>query len=207
MAGEPYNEIVYKAAEKLIASTFGGGGTPNADGSIDVGGADGATRATTANPLPTSSQGFGFSPTVNVTPAAAGYGAGDILQGALTLASAGPTAGGKLVILGARLLIPITAVPSAMTTFFLHLYSVTPPSALADNAVWDLPSGDRASYLGSVALGNPVDVGSTLYVETTGINKPITVASGGSLFGYLVTTGAYTATAVPYVVTLDIAQL
>lgn len=52
MAGEPYNEVVYKAAEKLIASTLGGGGTPNADGSIDVGGVDGTTRASNTNPFP-----------------------------------------------------------------------------------------------------------------------------------------------------------
>jgi hypothetical protein len=79
---------------------------------------------------------------------------------------------------------------------------VTPPSALADNAAWDLPSGDRASYVGSIALGTVVDVGSTLYVEQTGLTKQIIVPAGGSLFGYLVTNGAFTATAAARVVTL-----
>jgi hypothetical protein len=171
---------------------------------VGAGTAATATRVTYASDgatIPVA--GLAYSPTVTVTPAAGAYGAGDVLQGALTLASAGPTGGGKTVILGARLLIPITAVPSGMTTFTLHLYSITPPSALADNAAWNLPSGDRASYLGFVNLGTPVDLGDTLYVETNSINKPLTVPSGGSVFGYLVTVGAYTATNVGYVVTLD----
>jgi len=65
-----------------------------------------------------------------------------------------------------------------------------------------LPSGDRASYVGSIALGTVVDVGDTLYVEQTGLTKQITVPAGGSLFGYLVTNGAFTATAAARVVTL-----
>jgi hypothetical protein len=152
--------------------------------------------------------GGGFSPTNTFTATAAtNYTAGAVIQGARTLANAGPNAGGRMVILGARLLIPITAVTSGMTSFTLQLYSVTPPSALANNTTWDLPSGDNASYLGSVALGTPVDLGSTLYVETFGINKPLTVPSGGSVFAYLVTTGAYTAAAAAYTVTLDLAVL
>ena len=90
--------------------------------------------------------------------------------------------------------IDVTAVPSGMTSFNLHLYSVTPPSALGDNAAWDLPSGDRASYLGYISLGTPVDVGSTLYVQTTQVNKHVKLA-GTSLFAYLVTVGAYTPSA------------
>jgi len=52
MAGEPFNEIAYKAYEKIIASTLGGGGTPNADGSIDIGGLNNTSVATLANPFP-----------------------------------------------------------------------------------------------------------------------------------------------------------
>jgi hypothetical protein len=64
---------------------------------------------------------------------------------------------------------------------------------LGDNAAFDLPSGDRASFLGYVDLGLPADLGSTLYVETNVVNKQLTL-SGTSLFGYLVTNGAYTPT-------------
>jgi hypothetical protein len=68
---------------------------------------------------------------------------------------------------------------------------VTPPSALADNDPFDLPAGDRAAYLGSINVGTPVDLGSTLYVAQDGINKQVTLASS-NLYGYLVTAGAYT---------------
>ena len=62
---------------------------------------------------------------------------------------------------------------------------------------------DRASYLGYVDLGAPVDLGSTLYVETTQVNKQVSVPPTGSLFGYLVTIGAYTpASADVHVITL-----
>lgn len=125
------------------------------------------------------------------------YTAGDVIgsdtsaSSALEFVNVAPTGGGDVLITSAELRIDLTAVPSGMTTFSLHLYSVTPPSAYADNAVWDLPSGDRASYLGFIDLGSPVDVGSTLWVELQGINKQVT-AAGTSIFGYLRTNGAYT---------------
>lgn len=100
-----------------------------------------------------------------------------------------------------------TALISGETSYTLHLYNVTPPSALGDNAAFDLPSGDRASYLGNISLGVPVDLGSTLYVEQNGVNKQIKL-SGTSVFAYLVTVGAYTpASAAVHKVTLNAVQL
>lgn len=122
------------------------------------------------------------------------YTAGDVVgatAAAITFSAIG-TASKPLLITDATLRLDVASIPSGMTSFRLHLYSVTPPSALADNAVWDLPSGDRASYLGYIDLGAPVDVGSTLYVQQSGVNKLITLGASTSLFGYLVTNGAYT---------------
>lgn len=122
---------------------------------------------------------------------------------ALTFPSIGPAGGGEVFITTAQFEIDITAVVSGMTSFRLYLYNLTPPSALGDNAAWDLPAGDRASFVGYVDLGTPVDLGSTLYVETLQINKQVTVPSGGSLFGYLVTIGAWTpASATVFKITL-----
>lgn len=118
------------------------------------------------------------------------YTAGDVVGGALTFSSIGPSAG-AIMINSSELELDIAAVPSGMTSFTLYLYSVTPPSALADNAPWDLPAGDRASFLGSLALGTPVDLGSTLYVIVGAIGKQIRLASA-NVFGYLVTTAGYT---------------
>jgi hypothetical protein len=147
-----------------------------------------------------SVQGFGYSVAVSLTRTndTNVYAANDVIgaatgsTAALTFASIGPAGGGKVFLTTAQLEVDITAVVSGMTSFRLYLYNVTPPSALGDNAAWDLPSGDRASFLGYVDLGTPVDLGSTLYVETLQINKQVTVPSGGSLFGYLVTIGTWT---------------
>ena len=135
------------------------------------------------------------------------YAANDIIgaatgsTAALTFATMGASAG-RILLTSCALEIDLTAVISGMTSFRLYLYNVTPPSALGDNAAFDLPSGDRASYLGYIDLGTPVDLGSTLYVENNGINKQIKL-SGANLFGYLVTIGAYTpSSADVFVITL-----
>lgn len=125
------------------------------------------------------------------------YGANDVLgpatgsTAAITFPTMGPAAGGEVMITSVTFERDATALISGETSYDLHLYSITPPSALGDNVAFDVPSGDRASYLGKMSLGTPVDLGSTLYVQTDGINKQITLASG-SLFGYLVTVGTYT---------------
>ncbi len=136
----------------------------------------------------------GYVSSATFTPAAAAYAANDIMEGAKTFSLIGPSTGGAILITNTRLRVDDSAVQSGETSYTLHLYTVTPPSALADNAAWNLPSGDRASYVGSIALGTVVDVGDTLYVEQTGLTKQITVPAGGSLFGYLVTNGAFTVT-------------
>lgn len=102
-----------------------------------------------------------------------------------------PSTGGEIMITSVALEADATAVISGEAGYRLHLYNVTPPSALGDNAPWDLPSGDRASYLGFVDLGQPVDLGSTCYVEVNCINKQIKAATG-NIFAYLVTLGPYT---------------
>lgn len=139
------------------------------------------------------------------TPTAAAYGAGDIIEGAKAF-DFGAMLGGLVEIKSASLLISHTAVISGETTYRLHLYNVTPPSALADNAVWDLPAGDRASYLGYVDFAQVVDLGSSVFIATDNINKVIQVAGaagGGLVYGYLVTVGAFTATAAARTVTLN----
>lgn len=126
------------------------------------------------------------------------YAANDILgaatgsTAALSFANLGQS-GGEITITSAELEIDAGAAISGETSYLLHLYNGTPPSALGDNAAFDLPTGDRASYLGSISLGTPVDLGSTLYIGNDNINKQVKL-SGTGLFGYLVTVGAYTPT-------------
>lgn len=161
------------------------------DSSVAIVGADGSVASF-----------GGYISSATATAVAEAYSAGDVIQGALTFANIAPATGGSILISNTRLRVDATAVQSGETSYTLQLYSATPPSALANNAAWDLPSGDRAVYVGAIALGTVVDLGSTLYVEQTGLTKQITVPAGGSLFGYLVTNGAFTATAAARVVTL-----
>jgi hypothetical protein len=141
------------------------------------------------------SSGFGSGPVSTQRPNdTTAYTAGDVVGGVITFPTMAPAAGGEIVITSAMLRINDTALISGEASYRLHLYSATPPSALADNAPWDLPAGDRSVYLGYVDLGTPVDVGSTLYVKTDQINAQMK-AAGASLFGYMVTNAAYTPSA------------
>lgn len=133
------------------------------------------------------------------------YTAGDVVgatAAALTFSNIGPR-DSEMLVTSTELLIESSAVISGETSYRLHLYNMTPPSALADNAAFDLESGDRDAYLGAIDLGTPVDRGATLYVRQDIINAQIRVGGTSSIFGYLETVGAYTpASARVYRVTL-----
>lgn len=121
------------------------------------------------------------------------YAAGDVVGGVIEFGPLGaPRA--TVMVLSASLRIDASAVIASETSYTLHLYSATPPSALADNAAWDLPAGDRSVYLGSIDLGTPADLGSTLWVETHTIQKVMKL-DGADVFGYLVTDAGHTPTA------------
>ena len=160
-------------------------------------GSDGVT--TWAPVVATTPAGSGRLSSVSITRPAntTPYTAGDVIgngaggAAALEFTSVGAS-GGMIMIIGADLECDIAAVPAGMGNMRLHLYSVTPPSALADNAAFDIPSGDRASYLTQIDLGTPVDQGSTLYVPAiTPMAVPVQLA-GTSLFAYLMTAGGFT---------------
>jgi len=162
------NEVERKAFDKIIN---GGSGASTDPGYVISGGYD--VPVTITRPA-------------NQTP----YTAGDVVGGAFEIPLIGRATSSIMITTG-ELEIDVSAIPSGMTSFRLYLYNVTPPSAIADNAAWDLPSGDRASFLGYVDLGTPVDLGSTLYVRADQINAQFRTVTT-SLFGYLVTAGAYT---------------
>jgi hypothetical protein len=182
-------------AGSLVDWTTGTAGSP-AGGVQSVQGVSGGT------PAPVTSVGYDVSTTF--TAATTAIDAGDVLgasAAALTFTAVGPSAG-SIVITGVQYLIPLNAIPANMTSFRLHLYNVTPPSALASGAAWDLATGDQASYLGFIDLGSPVDMGTTLYCEANGINKQVRLSSA-NIFGYLVSNGgSWTPTAIIHKITL-----
>lgn len=135
----------------------------------------------------------GYSVKVSVTrPAnATPYTAGDVFGGAFEIPLIGPV-GATILIRSVEFEYDVAALPSGMTTCKLALFNVTPPSAIADNGVWtEIPSGDRAAWLGEVPLGTLVDRGATLYIESTGIDKQVKLVTS-SLWAYNITAGGFT---------------
>jgi len=124
------------------------------------------------------------------------YTAGDVIGGTggsaiITLPSIGPS-GGYVLFQSVRLLIGNTSVPSGMAGFRLHLYTAS-PTAIADNAAFDLASGEVANYAGYIDLPTPQDLGSTLFTQADYPGTLIKLASAStSLFAELETRGAYT---------------
>ena len=124
------------------------------------------------------------------------YTAGDVVgdtggSAIISLTSAGPTAG-YVIIQSVSLVFSDSAIPSGMGGFRLHLYSAS-PTAIADNAVFDLVSGERATYMGFVDLPTPADFGSSLYTQTDYPGRLIQLAAASTtLFVELETRGAYT---------------
>lgn len=108
-----------------------------------------------------------------------------------TFSSVAPS-GGRVIVLGADLTINLTAVTSGMTSFRLHLYNSS-PTAILDNAAFDLVSGDITKHVGFIDLGVVVDYGSMIFTQAYNVNMPVALAaSSTSLYGELVTVGAYT---------------
>lgn len=141
----------------------------------------------------------GFSASATFTPAATSHAAGDVNGGAQSFALGTPS-GRTVRIVSATLRINSATIET--TAWRLHLFSITPPSALADDAAFLLPAGDLASYLGYVDFAQIVDMGDTLYIETTNIQKQVTL-TGTGLFGYLVNGTTLTPAAVAHIVTLN----
>ena len=141
----------------------------------------------------------GISASGTFTPAASSHTAGDVNGAAATFDLNAPPSS-VFEIQSVSLMIETGTIET--TAWTLHLYSVTPPSALADDSVWDIPSGDRASYLGSLAIAQVVDVGATLYIEAHNYNKRVQLAASGDLFGYLVNGTTLTTQAVAHTIKL-----
>ena len=142
--------------------------------------------------------GMGYTASATFTPAASSHTAGDC-NGAAAQFSFGAPSACLFMITDAEL--EIDGGTAEATAWRLYLYNATPPSATADDGVWDLVSGDRSAFLGYIDLGTAVDLGSTQWVENHGVNKTVKL-SGTSVFGYLVNLTTLTPAAVGHIVKL-----
>ena len=167
-------------------------------------GADGQGQTVSSdNPLPVNMNvsltvgGKTYHSTVSFTRPAntTAYAAGDVVgSGASaihTLSSAGPS-GGSVLVQSMELFIGSTALPAGMGGFRVHLFSAS-PTAIADNAVFNLISADRPHYRGYVDLGTPQDLGDTLFAQADYIGRLVKLAAAStSLFAEIEPRGGYT---------------
>lgn len=166
----------------------------------------------TGNPVPVSDgsssltvDGKGYRSTVSITRPSntTGYTAGDVIgiadsgtpanagSAIHTLTNIGPS-GGFILLQSASLVFSDSTVISGMAGFRVHLYSAS-PTAILDNAVFDLASGERATYMGYFDLPTPVDLGSTIYTQVDSIGRMVKLAAAStSIFAEIETRGTYT---------------
>lgn len=193
----------------------------NSDGflKVDIAGAtlsvtaDGVEiKNDTGNPVPVSDNsssltvdGKGYRATVLVTRPSntTAYASGDVIGVAdggtpanpgsaiHTLTSMGPS-GGYVLIQSAALIFSDSTVISGMGGFRVHLYS-SEPTAILDNAAFDLLSADHAKYMGYFDLPTPVDLGSTIYSQVDSIGRQVKLATASTtIYAEIETRGAYT---------------
>jgi hypothetical protein len=141
----------------------------------------------------------GTKVTADFTPGAAAHGALDCIGAAQEFKFMGTGPGECRTINSVSLM--IAGATAVTTTWQVHLYDVTPPSALADNAVFDVPAGDRASYLGFFTIAQTTDTGATQWAASDNAGKQIKLR-GTSVFAYLVAVSAITTEAVAHTVTI-----
>jgi hypothetical protein len=99
---------------------------------------------------------------------------------------------GVIKIEKVSLKIGVNAIPSGMSGFYLHFYN-SAPTAINDNAPFNLPSADSAKYLGYVYINSPEDLGDTLYSEVN--PEKLLEVTGTDVYAILTTAGAFTPSA------------
>ncbi len=147
----------------------------------------------------------GYSASASFTPAANSHTAGDVVGVAASFSfvdrnGVNIPSGSQIKINSATMV--VAGGTNETATWRLYLFGVTPPSALADDAPFVLPSGDRASFLGYFDFAQLIDVGDTLFIESTPA-KQITL-SNGNLYAYLVTLTTVTPAAIARTIRLHV---
>lgn len=109
----------------------------------------------------------------------------------LTLPNAGMR-GGAVQIQSVSLTVGVSSVPSGMAAFRLHAF-VSSPTAIADNAPFNLAVADVSRYRGFVDIPAPVDFGEVLFAQSDYAGRMIRLGDGSTdLFFILQTIAAYT---------------
>jgi len=159
--------------------------------SAKSGSVEGATTS-----LAATSSGYRSAATIQRSADVTTYAANDVYGASFELPNIG-SSGGFILLSGVRIIFNIAALPVGMGGFLLYLYTVPPPSAVADNGAFSIPSGDRGTIITptGIDLGSAVLAvgGGSVVLNIANINEEFKLAVGStSLFGYLVTRGGFT---------------
>jgi hypothetical protein len=165
--------------------------------SVGISGTLPAFAATPTVNIGTTPAGLAYLSTATITRAAntTAYTANDVYGSAFELTNIGAS-GGFIFLNSLDIIFNITSLPSGMGSFAIYLYSSPPPSAITDNLPYSLNSGDRSSILtlnGFNLFASLARGGGSVVAESFSINQLFKLAPGStSLWGYLVTTNAFT---------------
>jgi hypothetical protein len=158
------------------------------DGSYSVGFVSTAFRAAVTIARPDNTTGYTAGDVIGIADSGTPANAGSAIH---TLSSIGPS-GGYILVQSVRLMIGLNSVTSGMGAFRLHLYTAS-PTAILDNAAFDLVSGEVGSYAGFIDLPAPQDFGSILMTQADYPGTLIKLAAGSStLYAELETKGTFT---------------
>lgn len=171
---------------EVIGGTGGAVSVADAGSSLTVDGK--GYRSTVSITRPSNTTGYTAGDVIGIADSGTPANAGSAIH---TLTTIGPS-GGYILLQSAALIFSDSSVISGMGAFRVHLYGSS-PTAILDNAAFDLVSGDRAAYMGYFDLPAPLDLGSSLYTQADSIGRQIKLASAStSLFVEIETRGAYT---------------
>ncbi|MDD4781941.1 MAG: hypothetical protein PHT02_15250 [Tissierellia bacterium] len=123
------------------------------------------------------------------------HSAGDVVStaaGEILEFSTGLAAGASGIILSSLVTLNQNAVFSGGAGYYLYLYSAS-PTAIADNAAYNLPAADLSKYIGRIIISTLVDLGDTCAANDVSHNFDFTLASADTkLYGILSCIGGET---------------
>lgn len=147
-----------------------------------------AYRAAVTITRPSNTTAYTAGDVIGVADSGTAANAGDAI---ITLSNIGPS-GGYVLLQSVRLMIGASSVPAGMGAFRLHLYMAS-PTAILDNAAFDLVAGDVGKYAGYIDLPAPQDLGSILVTQADYCGTAIKLdAASTTLYAELETRGAFT---------------
>ena len=174
------------AATEAKQPALQSGAVPVGDnsGSLTVDGK--AYRAAVTLTRPSNTTAYAAGDVVGVADSGTPANAGSAI---ITLSSIGP-AGGSVLIQSVRLMIGNSTAPAS--AFRLHLYTES-PTAILDNAAFDLVAGDVGKYAGYIDLPAPQDFGGIAVTQSDYAGTLVKLAAASTtLYAILEARSAYT---------------